>query len=195
MNALLAVDCFLVVLLVSLLVLVLFLRSACGRGRIGEWLMSCLLKRLDPRRYRVLNDIYLPKPDGTTTQIDHVIVSPFGVFVVETKTYRGWIFAGADSKVWTQCIRKRGSRTPIKNTFQNPLHQNYAHLCAIEQCTGIPKDVMRSVVAFAGGVTFKTERPAGICYFIEVVDYVKFFTTPIVKEDQLDEIASAILEW
>ena len=192
MNALIVIDCVLAVLLA---LLAFVLRSPRCRGWLGEKLVSLLLKRLDPQLYRVLNNVYLPKPDGTTTQIDHVVVSPFGVFVVETKTYQGWIFCGADSKVWTQCIRKKGFRAPIKNTFQNPLHQNYAHLCAIEQCTGIPKDVMRSVVAFAGGVTFKTERPAGVCYFIEVAKYVKSFTTPIIKDEQLDEIESAILEW
>ena len=31
--------------------------------------------------------------DGGTTQVDHILVSRFGVFVIETKDYSGWIFA------------------------------------------------------------------------------------------------------
>jgi hypothetical protein len=51
-----------------------------------------------------LNDIYLPLDDGSTTQIDHVVVSPFGVFVIETKTYKGWIFGNPRDAQWTQAL-------------------------------------------------------------------------------------------
>ena len=164
------------------------------KGWLGERMVAWMLRKLDPRQYRVLNDIYLPRPDGTTTQIDHIVVSPYGVFVIETKTYKGWIFGDANSKVWTQSFRGKG-RKASKFTFQNPIHQNYAHLCALENCTGIPKSVMRPVIAFSGEATFKTERPIGVCYFGGVVKYIKSFTTPIIKDGQVDEIVTSILEW
>ena len=164
------------------------------KGWFGECMVAGVLRKLDPRHYRVLNDIYLPRPDGTTTQIDHIVVSPYGVFVIETKTYKGWIFGDANSKVWMQSFRGKG-RKASKFTFQNPIHQNYAHLCALENCTGIPKNVMRPVIAFSGEVTFKTERPDGVCYFGGVVKYIKSFTTPIIKDGQVDEIVTSILEW
>lgn len=165
------------------------------RGWCGERMVAFCLQKLDPQRYCVLNNIYLPMPDGTTTQIDHIVVSPYGVFVIETKMYKGWIFGDANSKVWTQGICKKGFRTPVKNTFQNPLHQNYAHLCAIENCTGIPKDVMRPVIAFSGEATFKTKRPDGVCCFAEVVEYIESFDTPIIKEKQVGGIAVVLQEW
>ena len=164
------------------------------KGWFGERLVARMLRKLDPQQYRVLNDIYLPKPDGTTAQIDHIVVSPYGVFVIETKTYKGWIFGDANSKVWTQSLCGKG-RKASKFTFQNPVHQNYAHLCALENCTGISKDVMRPVIAFSGEATFKTERPDGVCYFGGVVKYIKSFTTSIIKDEQMDEIVSSILEW
>ena len=62
-------------------------------GAFGETLLAAVLRRkLDASIYHVLNGICLPLDDGSTTQIDHVVVSPFGVFVIETKTYKGWIF-------------------------------------------------------------------------------------------------------
>ncbi len=164
------------------------------KGWFGERMVAGALRKLDPRQYRVLNDIYLPKPDGTTTQIDHIVVSRYGVFVIETKTYKGWIFGDANSKVWTQSFRGKG-RKASKFTFQNPIHQNYEHLCALENCTGIPKDVMKPVIAFSGEATFKTERPDGVCYFGGVVKYIKSFTTSIIRDDQVDEIVSSILDW
>ena len=118
----------------------------------------------------------------------------YGVFVIETKTYKGWIFGDANSKVWTQSFRGKG-RKASKFTFQNPIHQNYEHLCALENCTGIPKDVMKPVIAFSGEATFKTERPDGVCYFGGVVKYIKSFTTSIIRDGQVDEIVSSILDW
>ena len=73
------------------------------RGAFGETLLAGVLRRrLDASIYHVLNDIYLPLDDGSTTQIDHVVVSPFGVFVIETKTYKGWIFGNSRDAQWTQ---------------------------------------------------------------------------------------------
>lgn len=169
--------------------------SSRTKGWFGEKMISFMLRQLDARQYRLLNNIYLPRPDGTTTQIDHLVVSQFGVFVIETKSYNGWIFGDAKSKVWTQCICSKGFRKPIKNTFMNPIHQNYAHLCVLENCTGIPKRVMRPVIAFSGWATFKSERLEGVCYFSEVVKHIRSFREPVIKQCQVDEIAEVILEW
>ena len=75
------------------------------RGAFGETLLAAVLRRkLDASIYHVLNDVYLPLDDGSTTQIDHVVVSPFGVFVIETKTYKGWIFGNPRDAQWTQVL-------------------------------------------------------------------------------------------
>ena len=69
--------------------------------------------------YRQYHDVILPTAGGTT-QIDHVFVSVFGVFVVETKNMSGWIFGSERDQDWTQVFP--GGR---KFKFQNPLRQNY----------------------------------------------------------------------
>ena len=53
-------------------------------GDSGEFTVARQLRRL-PDKYRVINDLLLPAGKGHTTQIDHVVVSPFGIFVIETK--------------------------------------------------------------------------------------------------------------
>ena len=50
---------------------------------IVTWLM------LDKTIYHRLNNITLPLSNGGSTQIDHVIVSVYGIFVIETKHYKG----------------------------------------------------------------------------------------------------------
>lgn len=98
------------------------------RGYMGEKAVSRLLNELDKKQYTVLHDILLPS-DGSThyTQIDHIIVSDFGIICLETKNYSGWIFGDAKQKEWTQVIYKH------KERFYNPLRQNYAHIKALEK--------------------------------------------------------------
>ena len=177
-----------VVLLLKLLVG--FLRLPSVKGAIGEWVVSLMLKGgLPEADYIVLNDVYLPLPDGTTTQIDHIVVSRYGIFAVETKNYSGWIFADANSKVWTQTIYRK------KSKFQNPMRQNYRHVCAIADSLGIDRSYVKGVVVFIGGSTFKTERPEGVVYAGGVAKYIRSVRVPIIKDVQVPEIASAIMEW
>jgi hypothetical protein len=55
--------------------------------------------------YHLLNHVTL-KHRGGTTQVDHILVSRFGVFVIETKDYTGWIFANPKHDTWTQVTFK-----------------------------------------------------------------------------------------
>jgi hypothetical protein len=68
----------------------------------GEATLSrALVARFAGPDYHLLNHVTLPVSDGTT-QVDHILVSRFGVFVIETKDYQGWIFGSPDSRQWTQ---------------------------------------------------------------------------------------------
>jgi hypothetical protein len=76
------------------------------------------------RDYHLLNNVTLPTEDGTT-QVDHILVSRFGVFVLETKHYKGWIAGNAGASQWTQVLYKKHYK------FQNPIHQNRKHVLAV----------------------------------------------------------------
>ncbi|MDN5364321.1 MAG: hypothetical protein PWQ91_1383 [Eubacteriales bacterium] len=60
------------------------------RGFFGEKSVAFFLSRLDPAKYKVLHNVMLPA-GSKTTQIDHIVVSNYGIFVIETKNYGGWI--------------------------------------------------------------------------------------------------------
>ncbi|MGG1555622.1 nuclease-related domain-containing protein [Paenibacillus ferrarius] len=79
------------VVLGVLLVLSFILKSATFKGFIGEKSVSYQLNKLDKDKYLILHDITIPSVKGKTTQIDHVVVSPYGIFVLETKNYRARI--------------------------------------------------------------------------------------------------------
>ena len=100
----------------------LYRGSSTAKGARGEARVSTTLtKALDQSTYHILNDVTLPAQAGTT-QIDHIVVSRYGIFVIETKNMAGRIYGDADQSQWTQVLRRRKSR------FQNPLWQNYKHI-------------------------------------------------------------------
>ena len=158
------------------------------RGAFGETLLAGVLRRrLDASLYHVLNDIYLPLDDGSTTQIDHVVVSPFGVFVIETKTYTGWIFGNSRDAQWSQVLPKRKSR------FQNPLRQNYLHVQRLVALTGMVADVVHSVVAFSGEATFKTKFPLEVMHFADMADYILSFKSRMIPQEDVGGIVATIV--
>lgn len=111
---------------IPLIVLISVLKSPWAKGHIGELLVRLFAHcQLDNQTYRRLHNVTLNTPDGTT-QIDHVLLSPYGIFVLETKNMSGWIFSSEKQAEWTQKFPKRSFR------FQNPLRQNYKHLKALE---------------------------------------------------------------
>lgn len=131
-----------------------------------------------------INNVTIPTPNGTT-QIDHVIVSRYGVFVVETKNMDGWIFGDEKNSQWTQSIFGR------KYKFQNPLHQNYRHTKALSEFLGIDHDKFISVVMFWGECEFKTALPANVMSK-GYTSYIKRYTTVLFSDQEVQDIATAL---
>jgi hypothetical protein len=123
----------------------------------GEALLArAVLKNFRPPEHHLMNHVTLQMKDGTT-QIDHILVSRFGVFVIETKDYKGWIFGNANQAVWTQVLFN------AKFKFQNPVQQNFRHVSAVRDLLDfLPPDAVKSVVVFTGEAEFKTEVPQGV---------------------------------
>ena len=125
--------------------------------------------------YHLMNHITLALGDGTT-QVDHILVSRFGVFVIETKDYQGWIFANAKHTSWTQVLFR------FKFKFQNPIFQNLGHVRAVQELLDfLPPDVVKSVVVFTGEAEFKTEVPHGVFSLAGFVDYIQEQTAEVMS--------------
>ena len=129
------------------------------KGKIGEIYVALFLKRLPEDRYRVINDLLLTK-NGHSTQIDHVIVSIYGIFVVETKFYKGWIFGGENSEYWTQNIYGR------KYKLFNPICQNQGHIRALKSLLqGYENLPFISIVAFSRRATLRVKTETSVIYY------------------------------
>jgi hypothetical protein len=113
-----------------------------------------------------------------------VFVSRFGIFVVETKNMKGWIFGSETQAQWTQKLYGKSFR------FQNPLRQNYKHVKALQAMLDLPPEVFHSVVVFAGEGRLKSAMPANVTRGGGYVTYIKSFSAPVLSEPQvLDALA------
>jgi restriction system protein len=157
------------------------------RGRREYWyanrgealVRSALIKQLPAESWHLLNNVTLQLTDGTT-QIDHVLVSRYGVFVIETKHYKGWVFGDEKSKQWTQVIYRQ------KHRFQNPLHQNYKHLKAVQALLDFlqPEQIV-GVVVFTGDAEFKSHHPAGVYSLEGLLTYLKGHDQPQITLNRM----------
>jgi predicted RNA-binding Zn-ribbon protein involved in translation (DUF1610 family) len=162
------------------------LKSPWAKGHIGELLVRFFAHRqLDERTYRRLHNVALNTPDGTT-QIDHVLLSPYGIFVLETKNMSGWIFGSERQAQWTQKLYKSSFK------FQNPLRQNYKHLKALEAALGVDPAHLHSVIIFVGGSTFKTEVPANVTQGIGFIRYIQSFQQVVFSETEVDAMLQVL---
>jgi len=147
---------------------------------IGEVLVrNALIEHLKSNSWHLLNNITL-QLENHTTQVDHILVSRFGIFVIETKHYKGWIFGDERSKEWTQVIWKR------KFKFQNPMHQNYKHVKAIQDILDfVPKEHITGIVVFTGDAIFKTKQPQNVFSLKSLIKYLKDLEQETLTENRL----------
>jgi hypothetical protein len=140
----------------------------------GEALLSrATLKNFGSPDYHLMNHVTLRMKDGTT-QIDHILVSRFGVFVIETKDYKGWIFGNAQHATWTQVLFK------AKFKFQNPILQNLRHVRAVQDLLDfLPLGAVKSAVVFTGEAKFQTEVPQGV--FSNLFGFVEYLREQTVE--------------
>lgn len=162
------------------------LKAPSSKGAAGECLVNLSANfLLDKEKYHLIKNVTLPTEDGST-QIDHILVSEFGVFVVETKNMKGWIFGSPNQKTWTQKIYR------YSNKFQNPLHQNYKHIKTLESLLGLNEQQIHSVIVFVGDSVFKTEMPENVTYGGGYAKYIKSKTIPVLSSSKVIEVIKKI---
>ena len=171
---------------IPIAILLVIIKTPWFKGVFGEFIVNCFSKIfLNKNEYHLIKNVTLPTDNGTT-QIDHVIVSKYGIFVVETKNMKGWIFGNSNQKMWTQKIFKHSSK------FQNPLHQNYKHVKTIETLLGLKPNQIHSVVVFIGDSTFKTKMPDNVTQSIGYIKFIKSKKETVFTDYELKIIIKEI---
>lgn len=175
-------------LLIVLFVLMLLLSSPKIKGYLGELSVSRYLGMLNQEEYKIFNDVYLAKKNGRTTQIDHIIVSIYGIFVVETKNYKGWITGGEKSEYWTQIIYKK--RKPL----YNPIRQNYGHAKAVQEILSSYSNIpIIPIVAFSSRADLKVRvENSHVVYIHNVKDVIMKYNEEKISKEEMNNICTII---
>ena len=122
-------------------------------GRYGEYLTFKKLEKFEDIGAKFLFNLYIPKSNGETTEIDMIMICSKGIFIFESKNYSGWIFGSENQKNWYQTLPS-GKRKSHKEVFYNPIMQNRTHIKHLDKLIGTPLP-MYSIVVFSDRCTFK----------------------------------------
>ena len=114
-----------------------FFKTFINKGFWGEYRIFATLEKL-AKPHHILTNLYIPRKDGTTTEIDLIYLSIQGIFVIESKNYSGWIFGNEKQKYWTQTFENKQ-----KFRFFNPIWQNSAHINALKEV--LPDDLHQQI--------------------------------------------------
>ncbi len=138
-------------------------------------------------KYLRFHNIIIPINNGTT-QIDHILLSRFGIFVIETKNYNGWIFGNEKSKYWTQLLYGK------KFKFQNPLHQNFCHTKTLAKHLNVDHYNVHSIIFFIGNTTeLKTKLPDNVMTS-GLSAYIKRFKSIVFSKSDLNLFQRKIVQ-
>lgn len=171
----------LIIILVVIVLIVKF-KSPNIEGSIGERKVSKALNTLDNNEYKVINNVMI-RTDRGTTQIDHVVISVYGIFVIETKNYKGLIFGNEYDDNWKQVIYKRSER------FRNPIKQNYGHVAALKERLNLDKDLLIiSIIAFTNRASLKVNTKTPVIYDNNLVSYISSYNNKLISEDDVKRI-------
>lgn len=159
-------------------------------GEEGEYYVARQLRRLNDSKYFVINDLLFRKRNGFTNQIDHLVVSPYGVFVIETKNIYGYIHGADKSKLWRSYWRDGRDLA-----FDNPVLQNEAHIMALEERLGVGRQIpYYSIIAFSPTADLQvTVSNADVIYWTQIRQLVRAYKEPVMSIEEARSLYEEII--
>ena len=88
-----------------------------------------LLARLDRVAYEAVHQVLVPDGMGGYIHIDHLLLTPRGILILDTRRVAGLIFGGDQMSDWTVIGRRRF-------TFDNPQPALYDRIAAVKALAG-----------------------------------------------------------
>lgn len=179
----------LIILIIPLLLFfIIRLLKPTIKGVVGEKTVSSVLYFLNASDYKVINNVVL-KSNDITSQIDHVVISDFGIFVIETKNYKGWIFGHENSEYWTQVIYNH------KNKFYNPIRQNLGHIKALKNCLNNYPDLKyKSIIVFSTDAEIKVQTVTDVVHTPILLKTIKSYSQANLSKNDQENIFNRIKE-
>lgn len=192
-----------IILIVALPIYLVWRNSAVQKGKRGEKRVSAELAQLSDQ-YSVLNDLVFYTEKGTT-QIDHLVVSKYGVFVIETKNYRGEIYGDDNRQEWTQLIvtdvtyAKKWWKTytyVTKSHFYNPVKQTIGHSLKVRELLAeFPHLTVVPIVAFAGDARLgNVDSKHHVVYYVDLPSVIGGYKNICLNDEDVQKVISILQE-
>ena len=190
-----------IILVVALFIYLAWYNSAKQKGKRGEMRVSAILSQLSDE-YTILNDLVFRTEKGTT-QIDHLVVSKYGIFTIETKNYRGEIYGDDNRKEWTQLIvtevtyAKKWWKTytyVTKNRFYNPVKQSVGHAFRIKELLSVfPHVKIVPIVVFTGDAILSyVESKNHVVYEENLLDVIDGYKTTYLTDNDVQTVLAIL---
>lgn len=176
------------IILIALLICILILikkHKPQISGNRGERLVSSILSALPSDDYTVLNNIVLKTWNGTS-QIDHVVVSKYGIFVIETKNINGIVKGSENSDDWMIICGNE------KHRLHNPIKQNYGHIMALRESLNLDKKSFISIVVFTENASLRIGEIKNVIHSHSLLRTIKSYNTGIITDFEKDNIVYII---
>lgn len=171
--------------------LLLGIREGVGpiyRGRVGEALVINELKSCVRGPFYLLNDVTI-RTTGSwipTTQIDHILVSGAGLFVIETKHYSGAIYGDPRSPVWWQDFRGK------RQTIRNPVFQNHGHVKELRALLRVKSPAIHNLVIFSGSAELRSFLGENVISIQSVERYFAGLRENVLGEGAMADVVRRI---
>lgn len=137
------------------------------KGVFGEKLVKSYLNSLDKTKYTSINNVLLER-EGKTTQIDHIVVSTYGIFVIESKNYKGIVIGNDSLEYWTQVLGRRSYK------LYNPVKQNKAHINFLSNsCKSLEGLPLISIIVFTTRAELRVSSEIEVVYVKDLIKTIK----------------------
>lgn len=155
------------------------------KGYLGEKGVATILSFLPSDKYKIINDVLL-ESNGRTIQIDHLVISIYGIFVIETKNYKGWITGSDNSEYWTKNMFGN------KYKFYNPIRQNKAHISALSKQLGLSFSKFIPIIVFSSRADLKVNTVHNVIYTTQINRVIKAYSDIKFSKDDILKLCDKI---
>ena len=155
------------------------------KGFLGERNVALIISFLPSDKYKIINNL-LVRVNDRTIQIDHLVISIYGIFVIETKNYKGWITGSDNSEYWTKNMFGN------KYKFYNPIRQNKSHILALSRQLGFGLDEFISIVVFSRGAKLKINTAHNVIYTTQINRVIKEYSEIKFSETDIQKLYDEI---
>lgn len=177
---------FIYIILFSLfLIIKLISKYSHKNGKRAEKKVFGELEKLNSNEYLIYNDIII-EDSNYITQIDHIVLSKKGIFIIETKDYAGKIYGSENMYKWKQYLSRN------EYEFYNPIKQNNTHINFLAKKLKTNRSKFISIIAFTGRADLNLTTNTQVCYINEIKDVILEYNENIIIQEELDNIYNVL---